>query len=190
MTTRNDLLRLGGLVGTEAASVASSPIAEEVTSLFDEMRYSLLRYLLSFGLTPQDGEEVLQEVFLALFQHLQLGKSRSNLRAWLFRVAHNLGLRRLQRTRRDVQAADATAQWEESATDPTPTPEALAHAAQLHRRLQAIMNVLPEQDRLCLILRAEGLRYREIAQVLNMSLGAVSNSIGRSLARFERATER
>jgi RNA polymerase sigma-70 factor (ECF subfamily) len=36
-------------------------------------------------------------------------------------------------------------------------------------------------------LRAEGLRYREIAQVLDMSLGAVSISLARSLARFERA---
>jgi RNA polymerase sigma-70 factor (ECF subfamily) len=36
-------------------------------------------------------------------------------------------------------------------------------------------------------LRAEGLRYREIAEILEMSLGAVSISLSRSLARLERA---
>jgi RNA polymerase sigma-70 factor (ECF subfamily) len=40
------------------------------------------------------------------------------------------------------------------------------------------------------MLRAEGLRYREIAQTLAMSLGAVSISLARSLARIARATER
>jgi RNA polymerase sigma-70 factor (ECF subfamily) len=42
----------------------------------------------------------------------------------------------------------------------------------------------PEIDRCCLYLRAEGLRYREIAEVLNISLGGVSLALGRSLARL------
>ena len=41
-----------------------------------------------------------------------------------------------------------------------------------------------------LLLRAEGLRYREIAQTLAISLGAVSMSLARSLARIARAAER
>jgi RNA polymerase sigma-70 factor (ECF subfamily) len=49
---------------------------------------------------------------------------------------------------------------------------------------------LPEQDRRCLFLRAEGLRYREIAGILDMPLGTVSLSLGRSLARIARAAER
>jgi RNA polymerase sigma-70 factor (ECF subfamily) len=49
---------------------------------------------------------------------------------------------------------------------------------------------LPEQDRRCLSLRAEGLRYREIAEVLDMSLGAVSIALTRSLARIARSAER
>jgi RNA polymerase sigma-70 factor (ECF subfamily) len=53
-----------------------------------------------------------------------------------------------------------------------------------------VVQALPEQDRRCLFLRAEGLRYREIAAILDMSLGAVSLSLGRSLARIARAAER
>jgi len=183
-------MRLAELAAKGKGTPAASPLAEEVTTLFDETHHSLLRYLLSFGLTRQDGEEVLQEVFLALFQHLRQGKPRDNLRAWLFRVAHNLGLKRLIRIRRDAHASvDAKQLWEEVAADSAPTPEALVRAAQLQQRLQAVFKALPEQDSQCLVLRAEGLRYREIAHVLDMSLGAVSNSITRSLARLARATE-
>src|SRR5271154_4090568 len=83
----------------------SSPdlLEEEVVALFDRFRSPLLRYLSSFGLTLPDGEEVIQEVFLALFQHLQLGKSRENLSGWLFRVAHNLALKRRNRAHRDSE---------------------------------------------------------------------------------------
>jgi RNA polymerase sigma-70 factor (ECF subfamily) len=56
--------------------------------------------------------------------------------------------------------------------------------------LSAILRALPEQDRRCLYLRAEGLRYREVGEVLGMSLGSVAASLERSLARFQRADKR
>jgi RNA polymerase sigma-70 factor (ECF subfamily) len=63
-------------------------------------------------------------------------------------------------------------------------------AAQRCKRLRAVVAALPEKDQHCLRLRAEGLRYREIATVLGMSLGAVSISLTRSLARLARADGR
>jgi RNA polymerase sigma-70 factor (ECF subfamily) len=62
-------------------------------------------------------------------------------------------------------------------------------SSQRRQRVLAAVDALPEQDRRCLILRAEGLRYREIAQVLDISLGAVSISLGRSLRRLARAAQ-
>src|ERR1700677_2935413 len=80
-----------------------SPLEEEVVNLFDQYRDRLLRYALSFGLPIQDAEEVVQEVFLALFQHLQRGKARQNLPGWIFRVTHNLALKQGERPRRNHQ---------------------------------------------------------------------------------------
>jgi RNA polymerase sigma-70 factor (ECF subfamily) len=161
----------------------------DVVALFDQLRDPLLRYLSSFGLAFPDGEEVIQEVFLALFQHLQRGKSRENLRAWLFRVAHNLALKRRYRDRRDSEVC-AKAATEDVAVDPSPSPEDQLLSSQTRKRLLAAALALPEQDRRCLSLRAEGLRYREIAKILDMSLGAVSLSLSRSLARIARCAAR
>jgi RNA polymerase sigma-70 factor (ECF subfamily) len=168
------------------ASQSSRPSAleEEVTRLFDELRNPILRYVLSLGLSPQDGEEVIQEVFLALFQHMRQGKSRHNLRGWVFRVAHNLALkRRCARALVSLTDVDAASQT----LDPDPNPEEALAAKQRRARLCAVFRALPEQDRCCLYLRAEGLRYREIAEVLGISLGAVSLSLVRSLTRLSRA---
>lgn len=160
-----------------------SPLEREVTDLFELLRAPLLRYLSSFGLGPQDAEEVVQETFLALFLHLRDGKPRTNLQAWIFRVAHNLGLKRCQAARRTA-GADIE---EFSLADPALNPEQQAAHSQRSARLLAVVKALPEQDRRCLYLRAEGLRYREIVEVLGMSLGAVAQSLERSLARLHRA---
>lgn len=188
--------RLAGpnIVAVWRATAAASPganqgrLEDEVVNLFDRFREPLLRYLSSFRLTPQDGEEIVQDVFLSLYRHLQCGKSRENLRGWLFRVAHNQAMKRRYRTRREVEIRDARA--EEYALDPNPNPEAQLAASQDQERLRAVVRVLPEQDRRCLYLRAEGLRYREIAAILEISLGSVSASLARSLARIARAAER
>jgi RNA polymerase sigma-70 factor (ECF subfamily) len=177
-------------------SVASSrsahqALADEVTAYFDQLRHPLLRYLLSFGLAPHDGEEVIQEVFLSLFQHLRRGGARTNLRGWIFRVAHNLGLRRCSTNR--VESRLFTAAGEDSHDlhlDPAPNPEETWGHRQRQQRLLAVVEALPEQDRRCLYLRAEGLRYREITGVLGMSLGAVALSLSRTIARLSRADGR
>ncbi len=176
----------------------TSLLEQEVDDLFDQFRDRLFRYALTFGLPIEDCEEVIQETFLALFQHLTRGKSRRNLRGWLFRVAHNLALRTRLRARRDGQPSAAVRAskdvqvdvQEDSVVDPEPNPERQFESAQTRGRLLAVFQALPEQDRRCLSLRAEGLRYREIAEVLDMSLGSVSVSLARSLARLTRAGER
>src|ERR1700722_5154016 len=81
-------------IGGAEASGSALSLEHEILSLFDLLRVPLLRYAVSFGLSLHDGEDIIQEVFLALFHHLQEGRSRSNLRGWVFRVAHNLALKR------------------------------------------------------------------------------------------------
>jgi RNA polymerase sigma-70 factor, ECF subfamily len=175
-----------------AAEVTGSPseIEREVIGLFDQFRDSLLRYVHSFGLSLHDSEEITQEVFLALFRHLQLGKSRRNLRGWIFRVAHNLALKQRYANQRSRDTMKSDWALAERRVDPSPNPEDHASLTQKQQRLLAVLHALPEEDQCCLRLRAEGLRYREIAGVLNISLGSVSISLTRSLARLIRADGR
>lgn len=155
------------------------PIEAEVVALFDLHRPRLLRYLATYrALSAQDGEEIVQEAFLALFRHLRMGKPRENLPAWLSRVANNLALKRVQRLRKET---DVSADW---AVDPAANPEDALAQDQIQRRWDAILRALPEQDRRCLALRADGLKYREIAKVLDISLGSVAKSIERSLGKM------
>jgi len=172
-----------------AGSFAAKPseIECEVMNLFEQFRNPLLRYVLSFGVPVQDAEEVTQEVFISLFRHLQLQRSRRNLRGWIFRVGHNLALKRRQANQKVRETAASDWTIAERQCDPSPDPEEQMSFKQRRSRLLAVLAALPEEEQCCLRLRAEGLQYREIAEVLGMSLGAVSNSLTRSLARLMRA---
>ncbi len=180
------ILDLPFLTGKDTARPCPQA-AIEVAELFAQLRSPVLRYLLTFDLPVHDGEEVLQEVFLALFQHLQRGGGRSHLRGWVFRVAYNLALKWRQENQRQLtNTADSLA---DEHHDPSLNPEQQFAFVQHKARIRAVMRALPEIDRGCLALRAEGLRYREIAEILGMSLGAVSQSLARSLARFHQVNK-
>jgi RNA polymerase sigma-70 factor (ECF subfamily) len=173
------------LLSVESPAAVARAADEDVLRLFDQCAAPLLRYVAAFGLSTQEAEDVVQDVFVALFRHLRLGRSRRNLPGWLFRVAHNHALKQRRRIQRR-----AAAPWDAAVhahADPAPGPEASLIAAQRQRRLAPVLQALPARDRQCLMLRADGLRYRDIARALDMSLGGVAKSLARSITRFVNA---
>ena len=169
------------------APVAATEAAEAVLRLFDVHRDGVHRYVRALGIPDRDAEDVVQDVFLALFHHVARGRPRTNLRGWIFRVGHNLALRHLKReARRRRVGTDLLSGW----TVAAPSPEDRYASRQRRARLAAAVNALPARERRCLQLRAEGLRYREIARVLGLSLGTVANTMARALARLRRVDER
>lgn len=171
----------------ETAADACTPELEgEVVFLFDELGDRIFRYLLYLGVSPHDGEEIVQESFLLLFQHLRRGKSRENLRGWVFKVARNLAFKQLRRNcdqqRLLIPLDDPAAARAGSDAD----PEQQARSRRRQANLWAVVKALPKRDQACLFLRAEGLRYREIADIVGVSLGSVAASLARSLGKLTR----
>ena len=158
----------------------------EVLELFDECRGGVQRYVRSFGIEAADTEDVVQETFLALFRHLLRGGGRSNLRGWIFRVARNLALKRRAGQWRSARVVLPAAGVPERC-DPASNPEERLLAGQRQAQLHAVVRALPDRSRRCLQLRAEGLRYREIAGALGVSVGTVANALAHAALRVQRA---
>src|SRR6185503_6228154 len=81
------------LVGILRQERTGTALQERVTRLFEEARDDVYRYLLTLGLHPPRAQEAVQEVFLRLYATLKKGEDIENWRAWVFRVAHNYGLK-------------------------------------------------------------------------------------------------
>lgn len=172
----------------EHASAAA--VQAEVLSLFDTAAPGLRRYVRSCGLPTDAAEDVVQEAFLALFRHLAAGGARHNLRGWLVQVSYRLALRqrehRARILRRESPWASAGA---DAVADPTDDPEAQLAARERRGRLQAVYCALPERERQCIALRAEGVRYREIARILGISLGTVAKSLTYAITRLSNSVK-
>ena len=163
-------------------SAPDLPAEDVVFGLFDQCGPRLLRYVQAFGVRPDTAEDIVQDVFLALFRHLERGRSRENLRGWVFRVAHNLALKQRIRARTSEARAGALSPLLELGVDPAASPEEQVAEGQRHLRLKAAYDALPERDRQCLFLRAEGFRYRDIAKILGISLGTVASTLARAFS--------
>ncbi len=154
----------------------------EATTLFRELRKPLLRYLVCLGLSSDEAQDVVQDAFLSLHRHLSAGGSQENIRSWLFRVAHNQARNRQTSYDRRFSARleDAGA---ERLLDET-TPERVLLEKEKFERLKNAIRTLATAERDCLLLRASGLRYREIGDVLGIATSTVADIVDRAVKKL------
>jgi len=162
--------------------VEPPPVVEaEAAALFDRYGPPLYRFARVMLRHAEDAEDVVQTAFVRLMEHLARGGDASNLRAWLFAVTANLARDRLRGRWRWLP-------WEASsgldiATDPD------LDSRDQEAQFLAVAARLPSRDRLLLTLRANGLSYREIAEVAGVRATSVGQLLARALARWRRERE-
>jgi RNA polymerase sigma-70 factor (ECF subfamily) len=188
--------------GAEAGAVTSSELGicapeqsrtartrQRIIELYDRLRPSLRAYLCCLGMSPDQGEDVIQETFLRLVRHRSEQGAEDNLRAWVFRVAHHLSMdvHRSQR-RWSYSHDDESRPMIRERTDPGPSPEQQVLLEERMRRFENAFAQLTPKQRQCVLLRAEGFRYREIATTLGISVQRVGELMQRSIALLEAHT--
>jgi RNA polymerase sigma-70 factor (ECF subfamily) len=148
-------------------------------------RHYALVYGIVYRLAPDEADDLTQEVFLRLYRRPPRAGD-SNLAAWLYRVAVNVGYNALRSERRRTRLTEAEPAASEEAlaagTSARDT-EACAARREAQRRVRAVLRRIGKRQAALLVLRHSGLRYREIARVLGVAPG----SVGTLLARAERA---
>lgn len=158
----------------------------DVEQIYEQTRAAICSYLLCLGVPEAQAQEVTQEVYLRLYQTIHKGDEILNMRAWLFRVAHNLGLK--VRSREKAFRA-VNPDWERFAAPAVESPERLVLDREKMQRVQAALDTLSPQQRNCLYLRSEGLRYRDIADVMGVTMSTVNEFLRRAISRLAEAVD-
>jgi RNA polymerase sigma-70 factor (ECF subfamily) len=155
--------------------------AGEVTSLYRELREPLLRYLVCLGLSKDEAQDVVQDTFLSLQRHITAGGPEDNIRGWLFRVAHNRARNRQgSYHRRFAEPLDARC----APMLDEITPERMVLGKEKFHRVAKAIAALTDSERECLLLRATGLRYREIGEALGMATSTVGDTVERAIRKI------
>jgi RNA polymerase sigma-70 factor, ECF subfamily len=165
----------------------SMTLSERVHGLFEQLHGPVFRYLLRKTRDSGRAEDITQETFLRLFRHLRENRLLDNPKAWIFTVAKNLAVDD-SRDESHIKDLDEST-WkniEESKSGLQADPEKLMLQRERLDRLHiAVLNLTPLQ-RECLHLRAEGLRYREIAGLLALSPSTVMDAVRRATLKLAR----
>jgi RNA polymerase sigma-70 factor (ECF subfamily) len=150
-------------------------------ALFERYAPRVLQFVRRFVGHEARAEELTQDVFAQIFRFRRRYRPESRLSTWVFRIATNLCLNELRRPehrlRVDLWKEPAGEESRDGPALPDPqaaTPEETAAARELAVALDREIAALPAKQRAALLLsRLDGLAYRDVADVLGCSEGAV-----------------
>ncbi len=154
---------------------------DSLVELYAAMRSALVSYAYQFVGSTGEAEDLVQVAFLKYHDQLQRSAAIENHRSWLYRVVHNLAIDLLRRRERQESATTVWLQMRERDDRTVSSEEGMIRRQRIARSLSS----LNERERYCLLLRAEGLSYAEIGEIVGISAKAVSVYLARGLKKFE-----
>jgi RNA polymerase sigma-70 factor (ECF subfamily) len=154
------------------------------SQLYDEIWIGLHIYLRGLGLLPLDAEDVAQETFFRLVRQLRAGAKIENIRAWVYHVAHNVSMDIHRSKRTSSLQEEANGFKVQEAADCRSNPEWLYLKREEVRRVRLAMSQLTPRQFRSVQLRANGLRYRDIAADLCVSEQRAIHLVKRALSRL------
>lgn len=132
-------------------------------------------------------EDLEQEIHLQLWRSLQQFREQCSLATWIYRVAHNVGARHVDRAMRRKRTMPLAALGDPELCDDRAGPEERAQAALTLERLYALIHKLRPLDRQVVLLYLEDLDAAAIAAVTGLTTGAVATRIHRIKAMLGNA---
>ena len=138
-------------------------------------------YSLALRITKSDlyAKDVIQEVFLKLWEHRDTIHTIKNVEAWLYRLTENKIIDFLRKAAADDRLKEAV--WNNLIKTFNET-ESLVAAKEYNQVIQKAIEQLPPQRKLIYYLnREEGLNYQEIARELHISRHTVKNQLSTAL---------
>jgi RNA polymerase sigma-70 factor (ECF subfamily) len=144
-------------------------------------------YRTAYALMHDQGlaEDVVQEVFIRLYHNLDAAERDGLLRAWLLRVTTNVSRNMLRSLSRAQTREETFAAHTPQATETASPDEALARQAEI-AEARRTLDKIKEPMRSCLVLKHEGLSYKEIAAALGIKESSVGSLIVRARREFIR----
>jgi RNA polymerase sigma-70 factor (ECF subfamily) len=142
----------------------------------------LRRYARALVGDADRADDLVQDCLARAWGRLGRWRRGSDLRAWLFTIAHNL---HANECRRAARAPDWVAL--DDCGDLAGSSSAGVEAAVVLRDLQGALAALPvEQREVLLLVSLEGMRYEEVAAILAVPVGTVMSRLHRARERLRR----
>jgi RNA polymerase sigma-70 factor (ECF subfamily) len=143
----------------------------------------LHRFACSLTGQPEVAEEIVEDIFIRLWENRSTAGDIKNLRVYLYVAARNRALNYLDWKSKDIISYFET--YPEDIPAPADTPERLMMTKEMASRISSAVGALPPKCRIIFkLVREEGLKYREAAEVLNISPRTVDTQMSIALKKI------
>lgn len=151
----------------------------EFETIFRMYYSNLCAYANKFVYDVDTSEEIVQEVFFQLWkQREEIGISTS-LKSYLYRSVRNRSLNFIKHNRIKDEYENYSKQ---SKNNEVASPEDEIYASELEQKIvETIDQLPPERKKIFIMSRYDGLKYKEIAEKLNISIKTVENQMGKAI---------
>jgi RNA polymerase sigma-70 factor (ECF subfamily) len=147
-------------------------------NIFRQYYQPLCRYAATLTLSNEEAEDIVQRVFVKIWEQRERLNIHSSLKSYLYKMVQHHFLNDLRRNKLRTMHEDAM----KTEKNDQLSAGLEIESAELKKKIQAVFEKLPEQCRLIFRLsRVEELRYKEIAEVLGISIKTVENQMGKAL---------
>lgn len=126
-------------------------------------------------------DEMVQDIYLALWEALPRFRGDAGLRTFVVRIAHNRAITHVAREARRPRAVEL----DEAFPDPATPPDKAAERDEARSRLERAVASLPLGQRLVVTLALEGFSPEEVAEVLGIGVSAASVRLHRAKAALQ-----
>ncbi|HEX5024189.1 MAG TPA: RNA polymerase sigma-70 factor [Agriterribacter sp.] len=145
------------------------------TDIFKQHEYRLYTLALTLTKSDQYAKDIVQDVFIKLWEHRNDIHSITNMEAWLYRLTENKVIDFLRKTAADKRLRDAL--WINMQYLSNETEE-IVSSREYHQIIEkAIHQLPPQRKRIYRLRKEEGFNYREIATELHISKHTVKNQL-------------
>jgi RNA polymerase sigma-70 factor (ECF subfamily) len=138
--------------------------------LYERYEGPLFGFIRSYVEDSAEAEDVFHEAFMQVLKNLS--GDLTKFRAWLYTTARNISLNRIRSRKRGAEARRRILEVVPAASD---TPERELEDARARKALDRAVGALPTALSEMFHLRASGMSYEEMAQVLDIPLGTVKS---------------
>ena len=171
---------------------------EAFDELFARYKPSLLRHIRTILNDPGGAEDALQEAFLLVWQRAGQLKDPESFKPWLFRIAANVSLNQLRRSRRKKLVSLSVAEPDDEETDEWETPSWMIDATSLSpeelfdrkERITSVRRLIdrlpPEKRDVIRLVHQEGLSIGEASRILGVPEGSVKSRLHYSVKKLVR----
>lgn len=140
----------------------------------------VLAFLIHMLGSMEEAEDLVQDTFVKVYHQAGRYRPEGKFKSWLFRIAGNLARSRLRR--RKILRWVRFDRTEHDQADVGPSPQQRLEEKESAGAIQKALDGLPDRQRQALLMhRFQGMKYREIADVMDTTVPGVESLIQRSL---------